>query len=214
MLARAFVYEKGYTPHPIRRRLFQKAGIALSDTDAVLRTCHVISEKRASIRALQASRHELYSLNINMEPLPIRVIRESSCPEDIPAVALQMREEYSELRNWLGLYQQSIRSGDYKDIQKHQKTLISISQYVDSVMGKANPDAVTFTAGIDILKVAIKGSPLSALQNQFGVRAMINKLILGTSGDSELKKLLKFFGHHNTRVGMRVLEHFSLRNGV
>jgi hypothetical protein len=214
MLARAFVYEKGYTPHPVRKRLFQKAGIALPDTDAVLRACSTINEKRASIRTLQASGHELYSLHVNMEPLPIKVIRESSCPADIATVALQMRDEYAELRNWLGQYQQSISTGDYKDIQKHQKVLASISQYVDAVMGKTSPDADTFTAGIDVLKIASKGSPVNTLQNQFGVRAMINKLILGASGGAELKKLLKFFGHHDTSIGMKVLEHFSSRDRV
>lgn len=214
MLARAFVYEKGYTPHPVRKRLLKKAGIALSDTDALLRTCNTIDEKRASIRALQGSNHELYSLQLNMDPLPIKVIRESTCPADIPLVALQIREEYKELRGWLGLYQQSINSGDYKEIQKHQRTLTSISQYVDSAMGKTGADGATFTAGIDILKIAIKGSPINALQNQFGVRAMINKLILGVSGDAEFKKFLKFFGHHNTVIGMKVLEYFSSRNSV
>lgn len=214
MLARAFVYEKGYTPHPVRKRLFQKAGIALPDSDAVLRACSTINQKRASIRALQGSNHELYSLHVNMDPLPIKVIRESSCPADIPVVALQIRDEYAELRDWLGLYQQSISSGDYKDIQKHQRILSSISQYVDSVVGKTSSDVATFTAGIDILKIAIKGSPIDTLRNQFGVRAMINKLILGASGSAELKKLLKFFGHHNTGIGMKVLEHFSSRHGA
>lgn len=214
MLARAFVYEKGYTPHPVRKRLFQKAGIALPDTDAVLRACNTINEKRASIVALQASRHEIYSLHVSMDPLPIKVIRESSCPADIPAVALQVRQDYAELRHWLGLYQRSISSGDYKDIQKHQKILSSISQYVDSFMRKAGPDTATFTAGIDILKIAFKGSPINTLHNQFGVRAMINKLILGASGRAELRKLLKFFGHHNTSIGMKVIEHFSSRGGA
>jgi hypothetical protein len=209
MLARAFVYERGYTPHPIRKRLFQKAGITLSDTDAVLRACNTIKEKRASIRALQGSGHELYSLHVNMDPLPIRVIEEASCPADIFVVALQIREEYAELRQWLGLYQQSINSGDYKDIQRHQKTLTSISQYVDSVIGKTGDDVATFTAGIDILKIAIKGNPLNTIQNQFGVRGMINKLILGKSGSTELRRLLKFFGHHNTSIGLKVVEHFS-----
>lgn len=212
MLARAFVYEKGYTPHPVRRRLFQESGIALSDTDAVIRACKVINEKRASIRTQQSSRHELYSLQVNMEPLPIKVIRESSCLDEIFTVALQFRKEYSELRGWLGVYQQSINTGDYREIQKHQRTLLSISQYVDTVMGKVSPDAATFTAGIDILKVAIKGSPTNTLKNQFGVRSMINKLIFGASGDAELKKLLGFFGHKHTSVGMRILKHFSRQN--
>lgn len=209
MLARAFVYEKGYTPHPVRRRLLQKAGIALSDTDAVVRTCNTIQEKRALIRAQHSSNHELYSLQVNMEPLPIKVIREASSPVDIITVALQIREEYAELRNWLGQYQKSINNGDYKEIQKHQKILSSISQYVDSTMGKSTTDKTTFTAGIDIFNIAVKGNPINTLQNQFGVRAMINKLILGASGTVELKRLLKFFEHQNTSVGMRVIEHFS-----
>jgi len=214
MLARAFVYEKGYTPHPVRKRLFKKTGIALSDSDAVLRICNTIDEKRASIRALQSSNHELYSLQLNMDPLPIKVIRESACPADIPVVALQIRDEYQELRGWLGQYQQSINSGDYKEIQKHQKILNSISQYVDSTMGTTGTDSTTFTAGIDILKMAIKGSPVDALQNQFGVRAMINRLILGTSGNAEFKKFLKFFDHHNTNIGMKVIEYFSNRSAA
>ncbi|MFQ6403740.1 hypothetical protein ACIDE9_03175 [Methylophilus sp. 'Pure River'] len=209
MLARAFVYEKGYTPHPVRRRLLQKAGIALSDTDAVIRTCNVIEEKRASIRSQQSSNHELYSLQVNMEPLPIKVIREASSPTDIMTVALQIRDDYAELRDWLGQYQKSINNGDYKEIQKHQKILSSISKYVDSTMGKSTTDNTTFTVGINIFNIAMKGSPINTLQNQFGVRAMINKLILGASGTGELKRLLKFFEHHNTSIGMQVLEHFS-----
>jgi hypothetical protein len=109
----------------------------------------------------------------------------------------------------LGQYQNSISNGDYKEIQKHQKVLSSISKYVDSTMGKIDPDAAEFTAGIDIFNMTIKASPINTLQNKFGVRAMINKLILGPSGNAELKKLLKFFDHHNTSVGMRVIEHFS-----
>jgi hypothetical protein len=209
MLARALVYEKGYTPHPVRKRLFQKAGIVLSGSDSVVRVRDTINEKRASIRALQSSSDELFSLQVNMEPLPIRVIQEASSVTDILTVALQIRDEYLELRNWLGEYQQDISSGDYKSIQKHQKTLHSISQYVDSFMGNAASDAPTFTAGIDILKIAIKGSPINTLQNQFGVRAMINKLIIGHSGSAELKKLLRFFGHHNTVIGMKTMNHFS-----
>ena len=76
MLARALVFERAYTPHPVRKRLFQKVGLALPDTDAGRRVYTMIEEKRASIRALHASGDELYSLQVNMQPLPIAVIRE------------------------------------------------------------------------------------------------------------------------------------------
>lgn len=211
MLARAFVYEKGYTPHPVRKRFFQKADIAFPDNDSVVRTCNTIEEKRALIRALQSGNDELYSLQVNIAPLPLLVLREANSPANILPVALQMRECHLELRNWLGVFQQAINDGDTKAIQKHHKTLRSISQYVDSFMGNSNPDAATFTAGIDVLKIAIKGSPINLIRNQFGVRSMINKLILGPAGNAELKKLLKFFGHNNTTVGMKIQEHFSSR---
>ncbi len=63
-----------------------------------------------------------------------------------------------------------------------------------------------------MLKVAIKGQPLNPLVNQFGIRSMVNKLILSRSGTSDLKKYLGFFDHKNTVVGMKVVEHFSQKN--
>jgi len=76
-------------------------------------------------------------------------------------------------------------------------------------VGNIDSNVPTFTAEIDILKIAIKGNPINSLRNQFGVRAMVNKLILGHSGNAELKKLLRFFGHHNSDIGMKILDHFS-----
>lgn len=64
-------------------------------------------------------------------------------------------------------------------------------------------------AGIDLLKIAFKGSPLNSLQNQFGVRSMVNKLVTTRSGNSELGKLLGFFGHRTSGVGLKVLDHFA-----
>jgi hypothetical protein len=212
MLARGFVYEKGYTPHPIRRRLFISAGIAMPSEDAVIQLKNIINEKRARIASACHNNDELYSLTINMPPLPIKVIQESSSVNDLISVALQLRQEYQELRNWLGYFQQALSDGSYKDILKFKKILHSISLYVDSMMGIVDPNSPTFTAGIGVLKIAFKGQPLNAIRNQFGVRAMINNLIVSRFGNDDLKKFLSFFGHRNTTLGMRILEHFAQRS--
>lgn len=212
MLARGFVYEKGYTPHPVRKRLFIDAGIAMPSEDAVIQLNNVITEKRAKISSANLNQDELHSLTINMLPLPIKVIQESNSIKDLIAVALQQREEYQELRGWLGCYQQALSDGSYKDIIKFKKILHSISQYVDSKMGVIDTNAPTFTSGIGVLKVARKGQPINALKNQFGVRSMINNLIVSRSGNSDLKKFLNLFGQRNTTVGLNVLESFSQRS--
>ena len=92
---------------------------------------------------------------------------------------------------------------------KYQGILQSISKYVDSKIGVADTNAPTFTAGIGVLKMAIKGDPVNAIKNQFGVRSMVNKLILSKSGTADLKKYLGFFDQKKSAVGMKVIGHFS-----
>lgn len=212
MLARGFVYEQGYTPHPVRKRLFVNAGIVLPSENAVIQLNNIIDEKRAKVSSSLIQNDELHSLTIDMPPLPIKVIQESNSIEDMITVALQLRQEYQELRDWLGCYQNALSDGSYKDIQKFQKILKSISSYTDSKMGIIDSNAPTFTTGIGVLKVALKGEPINTILNQFGVRSMINKLIISKSGNSDMKKFLNFFGHKNTSVGLSVLEHFSSKN--
>ncbi|KRT56880.1 hypothetical protein [endosymbiont of Ridgeia piscesae] len=209
MLARGFVYEKGYTPHPVRKRLFLAAGITLPSEDAVIQLNNVITEKRAKMSSVNINHDELHSLTINMLPLPIQVIQESNSADEMISVALQLRDEYQELRNWLGCYQQALSDGSYKDILKFKKILLSISQYIDSKIGIIDSNSPTFTASIGVLKVALKGQPVNALKNQFGVRSMVNNLIVSRTGNSDLKKFLNFFGQKKTTVGLNVLENFA-----
>lgn len=209
MLARSFVTEKGYTPHPVRRNFFQKAGLVLRNEDSLVRLNSKIREKRASVYKAMHGGDEFYSLYVNMMPLPIQVIQESSSTADLVKTALQLRDEYQELRNWLGCYQVAINSEDFSEVAKYQEILHSISKYVDSKIGAADSNAPTFTAGIGVLKIAIKGDPVNAIKNQFGVRSMVNKLILSKSGTADLKKYLGFFDQKKTAIGMKVIEHFS-----
>ncbi|MEW8524844.1 MAG: hypothetical protein AB2552_17490 [Candidatus Thiodiazotropha endolucinida] len=212
MLARGFVYERGYTPHPVRKRLFVDAGIALTSEDAVVQLNNIISEKRAKILSANLKQDELRSLTVNMPPLPIKVIQESNSIDDLVTVALQQRDEYQELRNWLGCYQQALSDGTYKDIAKFQKILHSISQYVDSKMGEIDPSAPTFTAGISALNIPIKGPSINAIKNKFGVRSMINNLIFSKSGNADLKKYLKLFDQQNTSIGLKIIDSFSQKS--
>lgn len=209
MMARGFVYEKGYTPHPSRTRLFIEAGIAMEAGDATIQLNSLISEKRAQVISKVLKSDELHALNINMPPLPAMVIRESNSVDDLIGIALELRQDYQELRNWLCCYQQALSDGTYRDIDKFRKILHSISLYVDSKMGETDPNSPTFSAGLGVLKISFKARPLNDLQNQFGVRSMINRLIFSKSGNSDLKKYLSLFDHQGSPTGLKILESFS-----
>jgi hypothetical protein len=212
MLARAFISEKGYTPHPLRRRLFQRAGIVLPHEDAAARLVGTIQEKRASISKSMSGSDAMYALRLNLPPLPVIVIREASNASQLLTVALQLRSEYQDLRNWLGEYQQALTSSDSSSWTRFEKTLRSISTYIESLRGIGDSNAPTFTAGFGVLKVAFRGHPVEFMKNQFGVRATVNRLILAGSGLEELKRLLGFFDHRHSEIAVKLIDHFRTKD--
>ncbi len=209
MLARSFVYRIGYTPHPARKRLFKQCGLALPDTHAAVELSRTMHEKRADIYAVKVGDEDLSSLRVRLPPIPTKIIQKARGPHDLISVALRLREDYKELRGWLAVYQDALGTGDFSDLNRHRKVLRSISSYVDSLVDLTDANTPAFTVGIDALKVAVKSNPGNYLKNQFGVRSMINKLITTRSGAAELDKLLDFYQHRGSDVGIKVLEHFS-----
>ena len=209
MLARCLVYEKCYTPHPIRKKLLIDSGISIASEDSATTLKNLINEKRVQLASANIGHDQLHSLRIVLPPLPISVIRESSSIQDLIPVALQLRNEHKELRDWLRQYQNAISSDVQWGTQKFEKILKSISSYVDTKMGIVDPNSSTFCVSIGVLKISKKGRPIETLKNQFGIRSIINKLIINEEGQSELAKYLNFFGHKKTAVGLKVVDHFS-----
>jgi hypothetical protein len=208
MLARAVVYDQPYTPHPLRKRLFASAGITLANPDGPARVLQLINDKRAAIRLAHSREDRMLSLQVSLPAFAGEVIRESSSVSDLMKVALQLRAEYTELRAWLNEYQTALRIGDFEDVQRYEKILRSVSRYVDSKIGKDDSGSPSFTVGIDLLKVAVRHDPINQLQNQFGVRCLINNLVFSRSRHGDLQKLLSFFGHRTSPTGLKVTDHF------
>ena len=212
MLARAFVNEKGYTPHPLRRRLFQQANIVLRVEDATSRLDSLVNEKRANLHKSAVGPDTLYSLRLGLPPIPVQVIREAHDASQLLPVALQLREQYQELRDWLGEYQEAVTVGDPTEQARFEKALRSVSKYIDSKIGLADTNAPTFTVGVSVLKIAFKTGPIEFIKNQFGVRANANRLVLSGSGLEELNRLLGFFGHRHSALAAKMFEHFRAKS--
>lgn len=57
-------------------------------------------------------------------------------------------------------------------------------------------------------------SPVNALQNRFGVRAQINRLVLMPPGRRSFKKLLKLLGEENSPRGIALEKDFLQRQSM
>lgn len=210
MCARSFVYEKGYTPHPLRKRLFVNSGFMLPADDALNQIKDFLNDKRLAVSQKLFGQDELYSAYVNIPALPIRVIQDSNSADELIFTALQMRDDFLQLREWLKTFQNAMSKNDTASMLKHRKELDSVGDYVDRKIGKGSKASpITMSAGIGIFKISYQGHPLEDLRNQFGVRATLNKLIFGGTGKPEIRKFVRMFDEGNSDIGFEVERAFT-----
>lgn len=210
MCARSFVYEKSYTPHPLRKRLFLNSGFMLPAQDALHQLTTFLEDSRVKVSKKIYGNDSLYSMYLSLPSIPIRVIQESSTPAQLITVSLEMREEFKTLREWLKSFQNAITEENQNELLRRRKELDSVEQHVESKIGYGTTKKpVSMTAGLGIFKLSVAGDPINLIRNQFGVRATLNNLIFGPNGKNELSKYVRMFGEQGTPIGYEISQHFS-----
>lgn len=210
MCARSFVYEKSYTPHPLRKRFFVNSGFMLPASDALHQLTSFLNDEQMKVSKKVYGTDSLYSLFVNMPAIPIRVIQEASSPSQLIDVALQMRQDFAKLREWLKLFQKALSEDNLQDITNYRRQLDSISEYVNSKIGLGSAQkTVTMEAGLGIFKMVTQANPINTLKNQFGVRATLNSLIFGSNGKQEINKFIEMFEQRGTAIGYDIEQHFT-----
>jgi len=210
MCARSFVYERSYTPHPLRKRFFVNSGFMLPAGDALHQLTSFLNDEQIKVSKKVYGTDALYSLFVSMPAIPVRVIQEAASPSQLIDVALQMREDFSNLREWLKLFQNALSEDRVKEIANYRRQLDSISEYVNSKVGMGSMHKpVTMEAGVGIFKMVTQANPVNTLKNQFGIRATLNSLIFGSNGKQEIKKFIDMFEQRGTAVGYDIERHFT-----
>ncbi|MEO1244145.1 MAG: hypothetical protein AAFX56_00560 [Pseudomonadota bacterium] len=208
MVARSWVFDSAYRPHPLRRRLFEAAKLFDGRADALGRLEEVVDESRLRLAKRTSSAALIYSMNVMLPPIPIRIIEDSTNPGDFVKVALQLRPEFKPLRDWLRKTEKLLESDDLSAIQKHYGVLSDVSANIDRILGKST-GAATFSIGLGVLKLSAKGDPLLSIKNRIGVRSVINNMILKESGQRALTKYCKMFDVPKTVTEILLTEHFG-----
>lgn len=210
MLARSHVYECNYTPHPLRKRLFVNTGVFTDKPDAASQLHNLIHTKRVQLFNKKTQTDSLYSAFLHLPPIPFRIIEESSSIKDLFVVAMQLRETFTELRQWLNQFQNAIDNEDVADMLRYEKVLSSVSSYVDQRISGNGAERMEMSVNLSYLSLTLfKGDPINHIRNQLGIRSTINSLIFDKPGRQALKKLLHFFGEENSSAGINVYQHFA-----
>ncbi len=211
MLARASHFGLPYVPHPSRERLFRRARFLSGTSPAETLIKDFVTTQR-----LKLSEHidgSGFLARIKLPAVAVIIIENSANVSDLIKTALQVRREYSNLRDWLGKFQVALDREDTKAILSERKKLESVARHVDSYVTLTPPGDTTLQFGLSWLKVTTKGgSPGNSVKNMFGVRAELNRLILAPAGCRSLKKFLRMLGEENTGRGLAFQKAMFLRS--
>ena len=109
-------------------------------------------------------------------------------------------------------YEQAYADEDTKQLIKHKKKLDSVAKSINALQDSKSGGTTNLSIGVSWLRFSWSGNPLNALQNKFGVRAAISKLILASQGQTAFKKLLSFFDEKNSRLGRDIYKTFAERS--
>lgn len=212
MLARAWVYETSYTPHPLRRRLFQRAGVVLPAPPTALGEFkRDVARHRDLLYTTSANHDAVSGMHIVLPAIPALILRDANSLSEMFVVASQMRDQLSELRAWLSQFQEAISTGDFKDISRERERLRALEKEVERALGKKSADAPTLNVGVSWLRVTHKLDLGKWMPKKDMVQVQASTVTFAPSGHRELRKLLAFFGHERSATGVKVIKHFASR---
>lgn len=213
MLARAWVTETAYTPHPMRRRLFERAKVIVPGPVNALSEYHdALAKHRATL--YQAPSNGLYGSHVLLPAIPAMVLQESQSLSDVFKIAFQVRDRLGPLRAWLSQYQDALTAGEFDQIAPHAKRLAGLGRDVERALGIKSKDAATLSLGLSWFKLNLKLDPARFLNQIDRVQVHASSLVFAPSGGEGLRKLLGFFGHRHSVLGRSVYEHFSERRAT
>ena len=205
MLARSQLYETPYSGHPLRKRIIEQTLLAPPPRDIVAETRAWVTHKRLHVFETSSTLGAERKASVLLPPIAIDIINEASDISQLIPVAYQMRDKYAPLREWLKQIQLAIDNDDPHGSTKYKRILNAVSRDLDRALGKTEAGKISLQIGIGWPGISIDIGSLDRVMSRFGVRAMINKLIITSSGESIAKKLLNMFDESGTETGMAAL---------
>lgn len=206
MMARARFAEVPYISHPLRERLVENADFMKARPSARSELTAFVESQR--LRLFERIDSTGYYARLRLPPIAIQVINESNSAENLLEVAVQMRERYRTLREWLSEFQDALSAEDISEIQGRHRMLSQLGMALDGQSLGDTLGITTVQMGATALpKLTFKvGALVNSIRNQFGVRAQLNRILLTEPGSKAVKRLCGFFDQSNGKYALD-LEH-------
>jgi hypothetical protein len=201
-----------YLAHPMREAWFRSVGRLFGPPSAQQRLRDFVGEQR--VQVLKRADKTGFLARLSLPPIAAIAVQEASTLPQVIKIARQLRAEYAPLRMWLGEFQRAMESGNPKDFLNQEKVLQSVARHIEATSSAFPIGDTTVQIGTSWLKMTFKaGDPINSVRNRFGVRAMLNRLVLAPAGRPIVRKLVRLCGEERSKIGVNFEREFLLRAG-
>jgi len=212
MLARADFLKLPYSAHPSRATLFRRAGLFPISSGA-----HEQLEKFVNSERVKIFKNQKSGINgaVILPPAVVQILSEAVSVSDLFKVAIDLRNEYADIRRWIAQFQHALDCENAKELLSREKLLRSVTRDLDTLSSPSVFGDVSMQFGAFFPKLSVKlGSPISAIAKHFGIRAQIKRLICAQAGRKAFRRMLHLFGEEKSKLGRSVEREFFRRSAV
>lgn len=212
MLARSHIFKKPYMGHPLRQHLILQSPILNYQLDAVRSSLSVIQDGRTKLFQYISENQLRTYAQFSLPAIAVEVIHECKTTDQLLKVAIQLRDKYKKLREWLKDYQNAIDEDDNKAVLKHRRMLDAVAKSIETSLGSRKAGTSGVSIGISWLTVNIPNNSVAKVLNRFGVRAFLSRMFLLGPGEKELRRLITMLGERNTASSRLIYDHLMARH--
>ena len=211
MLARSHLTEIPYFGHPARRRLIAESRLFPRRKNAALVLTRFLQSERAKMFRFRSREISGSVGHISVPPIAVRAIEESDDVAQLIPAAINLRDQFRELREWLGRYQEAIDIEDEKAQLAHEKLLLDLAQSLKVAYGADKSGETGVSISTAFFNLSVSRSIVDKVRNSFGVRSTLCKLLMAPRGQQALQKLLSMLGEGKSVLGRNILQELRSR---
>jgi hypothetical protein len=210
MLARSHFLDSPYLGHPSRARLIECTSFsATSPSAAAIVTDYIVTERTKFFeRAIPGSLERFASLRV--PPIAFEVIAEARDSSQLIVVALQLREKYKKLRNWIGDYQRALKEGP-ESAAKYKGVLEAATKDLEASFKPSwwSDLSLSLSFGVSLPRLT-KTVPVESMLHRYmpwSIRSALIRTIKRTWDEKTLEKLFTLLEADNPKIQAIVLAH-------
>ena len=205
ILARSSLTSTPYFGHPARRRLISQSRMFYNQANSAQQLEKFIETERTKMFRYRNERFGGATASVVLPPIPIHIIEESNSIHDLIPVAVQMRDKYVGLRQWLADYQRAIEEEDERKQLRFEQTLTAVGKSIQVKYGAEKAGSLGISLSAAFFKADVSRRLLDGTLNRFGVRSTLARLIMAPRGQQALIKLIGILGESKSSLGRTVL---------